>query len=45
MGNRIKEDDSIIPVMIFGLVFAKRNGNLIVGFVCGKLTYLWELCK
>lgn len=44
-GNRIKEEDSVIPAMMFGLVFAKRNGNLIVGFACGKATYFWELSK
>ena len=44
-GNRIREEDSIIPAMMFGLVFAKRNGNLIIGFACGKATYFWELDK
>lgn len=44
-GNRIREDDTITPAMMFGLVFAKRNGNLIVGFACGKATYFWELVK
>ena len=44
-GNRIKEDDIIIPAMMFGLVFAKRNGNLIIGFAFGKVTYFWELGK
>ena len=44
-GNRIKGDDIIIPAMMFGLVFAKRDGNLIVGFACGKATYFWELDK
>ena len=44
-GNRIKENDTIIPAMMFGLVFAKRNGNLIIGFAFGKATYFWEFVK
>ena len=44
-GNRIKENDIVIPAMMFGLVFAKRNGNLIIGFAFGKATYFWEFVK
>lgn len=44
-GNRIKEAIGFMPAMVFGLVFAKRNGNLIIGFACGKTTYFWELVK
>ena len=44
-GNRIKEENNVIPAMMFGLVFAKRNGKLIIGFACGKATYFWEFGK
>ena len=44
-GNRIKENDIVIPAMMFGLVFAKINGNLIIGFAFGKATYFWEFVR